>query len=256
MATLQAIGADIRWSERDEVNFYTVREGGRITVIDAGLPGHHADLANMLAEQDATIDDVAAVLITHAHPDHVGFAQRLRRTGARVLVHAQDRDTVATGTRVDLPVRFRRNLWRPRVLRILSTWVRRRLRPWGNLTGGDVVPAVPDAEPVRDGDRLDVPGSPQVLHMPGHTPGSAAYVFGDHGAVFTGGSFVTVDIVTGQPGMGPAPTGLNVDDAAAVQSLQRLVDVEPSTILPGHGDPVRAQSTAAIETAIERGTDW
>ena len=73
------------------VNSYLVEEGGRVTVIDAGLPGLWKDLAPELDAMGRSLDDVAAVLLTHGDVDHVGFAERLRRDhGVPVWVNGPD----------------------------------------------------------------------------------------------------------------------------------------------------------------------
>src|SRR6185295_447151 len=59
------------------VNSYLVEDGGRVTVIDAGLPGLWKDLGPELDAMGRSLDDVAAVLLTHGDVDHVGFAERL-----------------------------------------------------------------------------------------------------------------------------------------------------------------------------------
>src|SRR5262249_55864708 len=69
------------------VNFYLVAEGCDLTLVDAGLPGHWDQLAPALATLGRSLSDVRAVLVTHAHPDHFGMAERIRQVAdARVWV--------------------------------------------------------------------------------------------------------------------------------------------------------------------------
>jgi len=58
-------------------NFYLIGESGKYTVVDAGTPGDWAYFARSLAGLGAKLADVDAVLLTHAHPDHTGFAERV-----------------------------------------------------------------------------------------------------------------------------------------------------------------------------------
>ena len=57
-------------------NFYLIEESGKYTLVDAGTPADWAFFARSLAGLGAKLADVDAVLLTHAHPDHTGFAER------------------------------------------------------------------------------------------------------------------------------------------------------------------------------------
>ena len=62
------------------VNFYLVEDGGRLTLVDAGAPRDWDLLVRALAALGRGLDDLEAVLLTHAHTDHTGFAERARTT--------------------------------------------------------------------------------------------------------------------------------------------------------------------------------
>lgn len=73
------------------VNWYLVEQAGKLTLVDAGLRGYWPQLQGALRSLGCILDDVEAVVLTHAHADHIGFAQRLRSaTGAAVHVHQAD----------------------------------------------------------------------------------------------------------------------------------------------------------------------
>src|SRR5215210_9591504 len=71
-------------------NWYLLEAGGRLTVLDAGLPNDWDGFSSALSRLGHTVTDIDAVLITHHHPDHAGNAERLRSSGARVLSHPAD----------------------------------------------------------------------------------------------------------------------------------------------------------------------
>src|SRR5260370_27817233 len=72
-------------------NFYLVEQPGGLTLVDAGPPGDWELFLRTLDTLGRRLDDLDAVVLTHAHPDHVGFAERARREGpATAWVHADD----------------------------------------------------------------------------------------------------------------------------------------------------------------------
>src|SRR3954464_10440985 len=60
------------------VNWYLLEEGGKVTIVDAGLPRYRPQLDEALRAIGRGIGDVEALVLTHAHIDHVGFAQKLQ----------------------------------------------------------------------------------------------------------------------------------------------------------------------------------
>lgn len=232
---------------RDGVNWYLLEGDDGLTIVDAGVPGHWTDLVAHLNLNGVPIGRLSAMLITHAHVDHIGFAERAREEGTSVHVHADDAAGLRTGGSAEMPERFRRMLWRPYTARTLVAWVRKGLRS---------TPQVAEVDQIADGDRLDLPGRPRVVHVPGHTPGSCAYVFDDHDVVCTGDALVTMDPVSGRAGLGVSPRGLNDDDALALRSVRRLADIDVGTLLPGHGAPYRHGTASAVQAALAVGVDW
>ncbi len=83
------------------VNFYAILDGRSITLVDAGLYGHLRYLHQWLAATNRTMQDIEAIVITHAHPDHVGFAGDFDRRGVPVYVHEQDLAITQTTKPVD-----------------------------------------------------------------------------------------------------------------------------------------------------------
>ena len=80
-----------------------------------------------------------------------------------------------------------------------------------------------------DGETIDVPGCPRAVHVPGHSPGSAALLIEDRGVVLTGDTLVTRNPLTGRVGPQITPSGLR--SVAVFESLTARI------LLPGHGEP-------------------
>src|SRR5437868_14137737 len=60
------------------VNWYLVEDEGRVTIVDAGAPKYRPQLDRGLALLGRRTEDVAAVVLTHGHSDHIGFAVPVR----------------------------------------------------------------------------------------------------------------------------------------------------------------------------------
>src|SRR3954468_6732928 len=73
-------------------NWYLVEDGDEsLTVVDAGVPTSWGSLKGALDTLGRSLDDVRAVVLTHAHFDHVGFAEKARtELHVPVWVHADD----------------------------------------------------------------------------------------------------------------------------------------------------------------------
>lgn len=218
------------------VNSYVVEDGGAIVLVDGGLPAYFDDLMAGLQGIGRSFDDVRGVLLTHGHDDHVGYAERARRSGATVRIHELD----AALARGEIPNRI--GIWGPKrprpIVQFLAFAVRR---------GYFRVPKVSQVVTFDDGATLDVPGSPQVVHVPGHTPGSAALHFPGHDAVFVGDALNTYAVTSGRSG--PQLSPFNLDRDAALASLGRLEAVPATHVLPGHGVPWSGGAAEAVTLA-------
>ena len=81
----------IRTLGDDIVNSYLIAETGGVTIVDAGVPGYWQLVPGALSQMGKSLEDVRAILLTHGHSDHIGFAERARRErGWPVSVHELD----------------------------------------------------------------------------------------------------------------------------------------------------------------------
>ena len=104
---------------------------------------------------------------------------------------------------------------------------------YSGLRGGLRNQPIKEVATFGDGATLDLPGSPKVILVPGHTPGSAALHVPSHDALFVGDALATKAVTTGEEGPRVAPFTADADEA--VRSLARIENVEARWVLPGHG---------------------
>jgi glyoxylase-like metal-dependent hydrolase (beta-lactamase superfamily II) len=226
-----------------QVNWFLVEDGGSLTAVDAGLPGFYGGLASDLATLAIRVEDIHAVVLTHSDSDHTGLAPHLREAGARVLIHTDDQQTLSRPRpkRGDAsPTHLIPHMWNPRLWSFMAHMAR---------AGGAKAAKVDQAETFGDGESLDVPGAPRVIHTPGHTPGHCALHFERHGALFVGDAMCTWNPLSGKRGPQVMPKAFNVDTQECFRSLSAIETVAAQVVLPGHGEPFREGAAAAATRA-------
>lgn len=223
----------------DIVASYLIDLPEGITLVDAGLPGHWVDLQRELSAIGRSVADIRGVVLTHGDSDHIGFAERLRtEAGVPVFIHSADAHRVRTGEKP-------KNEIGPAKLGPTLGFL-----AYGLRKNGLRARQVAEVQEVEDGAVLDLPGSPVVIGMPGHSPGSIAVHIPAVEAVFVGDALTTRHVLTGA--VGPQPAPFTDEPDAANASLDRLAEVSASWVLPGHGAPwhgAPADLVAAVRAA-------
>jgi glyoxylase-like metal-dependent hydrolase (beta-lactamase superfamily II) len=229
----------------ERVNFYLVEDGGRVTLVDAGLSGYWDQIEPALAQIGRGLDDVSAVVLTHAHSDHTGVAGKLHDRGVPVLLHPADHELLKTGKENWKRERGALSaLGHPRAFGFFGHMVRNgALKP----------PRIDDPIPIGDGEVLDVPGAPRVILTPGHTPGHCALHFERVGALLVGDLLCTWHPLLGRLGPQIMPASFNVSSAQCLASLGKIEGLSAAVVLPGHGEPWTEGPASAAAQARETG---
>jgi glyoxylase-like metal-dependent hydrolase (beta-lactamase superfamily II) len=201
------------------VNLY-VLDLGKIVLVDTGTKSAEPLIRSSLREIGKEVEDIAVLLLTHHHLDHVGTAGVWKHEArAQVNLHRDDAPVAAHEVR-------RR-----------SHGVGARAKALSLFMG--VFTRLMSADPVttdrilEGGETLDILGWPvDVIHAPGHTLGSCAFYARSAGVLFAG------DAVNGRRGKAEPPIFVEDRDAAG-DSFRKLTALDATILLPGHGSPVR-----------------
>ncbi|MGX5359710.1 MBL fold metallo-hydrolase [Kocuria sp. KH4] len=217
-------------------NWLILRDGASYTLIDCGYPGDRS-LVDASVHAAGATGLPEAVVVTHAHGDHIGTLDRYVAAGVPVHCAAAEVPNLTgtareqIGPKESLPRAARSPGW--------AAWCAHALRAGGlkdvTVAESAVVPFGP-ATAV-----LDLPGSPRPVATTGHTSGHTAYLIGDTGILAAGDAVVTGHRTTaahGVPHLLPAP--FHHDPAVAGHAARTLLaGTDFDVLAPGHGPQLR-----------------
>jgi glyoxylase-like metal-dependent hydrolase (beta-lactamase superfamily II) len=202
------------------VNAFVIEADDGLVLIDTGLPKSESRILRAIAAFGHRPDAIRHIIVTHAHPDHMGsLAALLELTGAQSWVHEVDAPYVEAGTFPPIypgPGLFARLLY-------FAT----RFAP------RNVAPARVDRR-VKDGDEL--PGGLVALHAPGHSPGQIALMRPGQNLLFaadTAMNFWRLSLSL-----------MNENQALARQTAARIAGMEFDVAFFGHGAPMLSNAAA------------
>jgi len=240
------IAPGIHRIEDAHTNWYLVEEDGALTIVDAGVPQTSWPLLHdALRQLGRSPADVRALVLTHAHFDHIGFAEQARRElGVPVYVHEADVELTKD------PQSYKRErtplyyvATKPRALPIVVGFLRRRAF-WPT--------PIAEVTPFQNGS-LDVPGKPRIVLTPGHTYGHCALHYPDRHTVIAGDAVVMLNPYTGGHGPQIVARAANADSALALKSLDAIAATGAQTVLTGHGEPWRHGAATMADEARRAG---
>lgn len=245
---LTAVTDSVHMAQTPLVNWTLVADDTGVVLIDAGFPGSRDDLLASLRRLGFGPADLRAILLTHAHIDHLGSAIWFARThGTPVYCHARE---VAHARREYLeqvsPAALAVHAWQPR-------WLKWSLEVAGK--GGLVREGVPGTEALTEDVAAALPGRPVAVPTPGHTSGHCSYVV--DGVLVTGDALITGHPLARRRGPQLLPAMFNHDEGGCRASLATLAGLRTDVLIPGHGDlwigPVREAVRQAGGDAALRG---
>ena len=199
---------------------YLIEHDCGLMLVDAGLPGSESKVVAFLHKLKR--DDLKLIFISHAHLDHYGSAAALRRlTGAKIAIHHADENAMTDGKTILGSVHGRGRLVKS-IIPLMETYFKPEPTP------ADIL--------LEDGDVLGIDGlEGNVLHTPGHTPGSSCLV--------TQGGFAFVGDLISSTGKPHVQSYFAQDWSNIPISVKKLQAVKPNWVYPGHGNhPIDEES--------------
>jgi glyoxylase-like metal-dependent hydrolase (beta-lactamase superfamily II) len=208
-------------------NWYLIEDGGKLTVVDCGTRHSWHSFLHAVEATGHQVRDVEAVVLTHGHFDHLGFAEQARRElDVPVFIHEFDKPLTKrpmsyAHERSRLPY-----LLIPKAAPIVGALLLQRAF-WPS--------PIEKVETFTNG-TLPVPGSPEVVFSPGHTDGHCALFLPDRDVLIAGDAFVTLNPYTGKKGPQLVAGAATADSTTAFASLDALAATKAATVLTGHGE--------------------
>ncbi|AGK97208.1 MBL fold metallo-hydrolase [Clostridium pasteurianum] len=209
------------------VNCYFVEEEDGLTLIDAALP---YSWKKIIEAADSIGKKITKIILTHAHEDHVGSLDALKKAIPDIPIYISKRDAkLMTGdctlelNEPNLPIRGA---------------VPKKLKTRANIL-------------LKEGDKI---GSLIAISAQGHTPGSMAFLDTRNNSLIAGDAFQTRGgiAVAGQLRLWfPFPAMATWNKQAALESARKLRGYFPSLLAAGHG-PMLKQPVTAMDGAIAR----
>jgi glyoxylase-like metal-dependent hydrolase (beta-lactamase superfamily II) len=209
------------------------------------MPAYFPQLDAGLAFLGRSRSDVRAIVLTHGHADHVGFAERARtELGVPVFVHRDDENLTTTGKafgKSEKPMTA--YLGRPAAYRFLAHLA----------TAGGKAKPVETVTTFAADETLDVPGRPRAVHTPGHTTGHTVFYVESAGTLLMGDLLCTLNPLTGARGPQLLPQAFNLSSATMLDSLSTIEGLDAPVLGFGHGEPWTDGVAEAVRRARATG---
>ncbi|WP_328498380.1 MBL fold metallo-hydrolase [Streptomyces sp. NBC_00414] len=243
-ADIRQVADGIHLVHGSNTNWVILTEGDAVTLVDTGYPGDREKVRASLAAVGSSPEAVTAVLVTHAHNDHIGSAEYLSGTyGTPVYTHEAEVPHARRDFLHQVTVgQVLKNAWRPGVV----PWAVHALRSGGTA---HVPVAEPRAFPGQG--PLDLPGRPVPVHTPGHTAGHCAFHLPEAGVVISGDGLVSAHPTSRVAGPQLLPVMFHHDLGGALASLDAFEALAGDVLLPGHGPVHRGSVREAAQRARE-----
>jgi len=201
------------------INAFLIDDGDEsLTLIDAGFPKHAEAIEDGIRSIGREPSDLTRIVLTHAHPDHLGSAKHMSGGTTPISLHPADADIARAGV-IDQTMKPGPGFLNGILFRVLI----------GNKSAE--FPAFEPNVALSDGEVIDVAGGIEVIHTPGHTAGHVSLLWKkDRGLLIAGDAAANMMGLNYMLGYDDLPT--------AKASLTKLTGRDFEAAVFGHGKPL------------------
>ncbi len=210
------------------VNVYLIKTNDGLVLVDAAWPNKADEILAGVRQTGHDPAYIRHLLLTHGHVDHAGSAAEIiRRTGAKVCVHAADLDFTTKGEAGYDGITVTPGLIPSLVFRLV---IKR---------GGTKYESFPVDKTIEDGEILSFANDIEVIHTPGHCAGHVSFLLPQDGVLIAG------DICSNVMGLSYAT--INEDRALARASILKVADFPFEQAVFGHGNPLKKRANQLLK---------
>ncbi|MDN5286144.1 MAG: beta-lactamase [Mucilaginibacter sp.] len=214
------------------VNVFLIEDDG-LTLIDTGPKGSADKIFNAIEKGGKDPNDIKQVIITHAHPDHAGSAEEIKRR-LEVPLLASQKDAVL----MRFGIAGRRDI---QLSPGIINWLVYHLII--KRAGVIIEPVLVD-ESLNDNQVIPIAGGIQVIHTPGHSAGHIALLIKNEGVLIAG------DICANMGGPGLSVVYENRE--LGIQSIIKAAELDFDIAVFGHGKPIWQHANRVLREKFER----
>jgi glyoxylase-like metal-dependent hydrolase (beta-lactamase superfamily II) len=195
--------------------------GDQICLIDSGVAGSEAIILEYINQAGRDPQEIAQIVFTHSHADHIGGSQALKKqTGCKLAAHIDAK---------------------PWIENVDQQYAERPIGNFYDLVGG----SVEIDTGLKDGDQVDLGDGKtlEIFHTPGHSKGSISLLYNKDRAIFSGDAVPKPDTVP-----------IYEDVATSIESIKKLKGIKGLEILIASWDD--PQFGASVYSSMDAGMQW
>jgi glyoxylase-like metal-dependent hydrolase (beta-lactamase superfamily II) len=212
------------------VNVFVIEDDG-LTLIDTGTKGSAEKIFSAIKDGGKNPYDIKRIILTHAHPDHAGSAEQIKRMlRVPVMAHREDAKILRYG------IGFRKEIC---LTPGLKNWLIYELAI--KRSGINIEPVVID-EQLNDNDLLPLIGGIRVIHTPGHSKGHISLLAEKEEVLIAG------DLLTNSAGLILSVIYENM--AEGISSIMKVTDLDFDKMVFGHGRPILKDAGSIMRQAF------